>query len=132
MFTYILNGIVIPERASVSISNLGFKIKIPNLSMDFLDLNISIQISQISVVIQSQIEIKDYETLKNYIQDVVAMTLDIYGYISGRGYDVEITSLTTPTKNENYIFGVGVSELEKIVIIARSLTKRLLTCSEVM
>ncbi len=113
MFTYILNGIVIPERAAVSIPNLSFKIIVPSLSRDFIGLNISIQVSQISVVIQSQTEIRDYETLKNYIQDTVAMTLDIYGYISGRAYDIEISSLTTPIKNENYIFGVGVSVLEK-------------------
>ncbi len=112
MFTYVINGIVLPERASVSISNIGLKTQIPTLSDKPIDFNISIQVSQISIVIQSEQEIKDFETLKNYTQDFVAMTLDIYGYLSGRGYDVEITSLTNPPSNQNYIFGVGVYALE--------------------
>jgi len=112
MFTYTLNGRVLPERANVSISGIKFGVKVPAISSDWLNISISILLSQISVIVKSQEKIADFLTLRNYVQDMVALVVDIYGYLSGRGYDVEIVSLTTEDNTPHVIFGVGISELE--------------------
>ncbi len=42
----------------------------------------------------------------------LAVALNSYGYLSGRGYDVEITSVVDPNGQQT-VFGVGIRELEK-------------------
>ena len=54
----------------------------------------------------------DIETLRNYVVDLVTLHIDVFGYINGYGYDIEITSLMREN-NKPHIFGVGVPALEE-------------------
>jgi hypothetical protein len=110
MFRYIFTGKVLPERVDFSltphqieaITNTGQKFKI----------SISIQKSQIFLEVNSENVIDDIFTLRNTIVDFVRQYTDIFGYLHGYAYDLEITSLIFPD-NEHLIFGVSITEIEK-------------------
>lgn len=109
MNSYIFSGKVLPERANVSITPL-------EINMDAIDADISgiatvsIAVSQVSVVLNTNSD-SSLLTLKNYMEYLVRTLIDAYGYLSGRGYDVEITSVVNPEGNYS-VFGVGIPELE--------------------
>ena len=111
MYRYILCGKVIPERVDFSISMPDLLVKMPDAELEF-NMRLSIQKSQISVEVLSEKEIMDIETLRNYVVDLVTLHTDVFGYINGYGYDIEITSLMREN-NKPHIFGVGVPALEE-------------------
>lgn len=110
MFRYIFTGKVLPERVDFSLTphqieattNTGQKFKI----------TISVQKSQIFLEVTSENAIDDIPTLKNGIVDFVRQYTDIYGYLHGYSYDLEITSLILPNI-DHIVFGVLIPELEK-------------------
>ena len=110
MNSYMFSGKVLPERANV-------EIRLPEFKMDAIDAGISgtvivtIIASQVSVVINTNSD-SDIWTLKNYIEYIVRSLVDAFGYLSGRGYDVEITSVVDH-EDKYTVFGVGIHELEK-------------------
>ena len=110
MGIYTFNGKILPERANVSISPL-------NINMEAIDTDISgtatiyIFVSQVSIILNTNSD-SDLPTLKNYMEYLVRTYIDAYGYLSGRGYDVEITSVVNPEGNYT-VFGVGIPELEE-------------------
>jgi len=75
----------------------------------------SISLSQISVTVKTAKEIKgDIEllTLRNTVETIVRYIIDCYGYMTGRGYDVELTSVTDDSGNLT-VFGVDIAELKE-------------------
>jgi len=109
MKSYIFSGKVLPERANVNVTPLEVK-------MDAIDAGISgtaivsIVASQVSVVFNTNSD-SDLLTLKNYVEYLVRNLVDAFGYLSGRGYDIEITSAINH-EGKYTVFGVGISELE--------------------
>lgn len=109
MNSYIFSGKVLPERANVNITPIEIK-------MDAIDadisgtVNVSIIASQVSVVINTNSD-SDIWTLKNSVEYLVRGLVDAFGYLSGRGYDIEITSVVNH-EGKYTVFGVGISELE--------------------
>lgn len=73
----------------------------------------SIAFSQISVLVTTKGEEDDVPTLRNMVENVVRMHVDAMGYLWGRGYDVEITSLTYQG-GKHVVFGVGVDVLDQM------------------
>ncbi len=112
MNTYTFSGKVLPERANMSITR-----PLP-IAMEAKDAGISgagaisILVSQISVVFNTEDSNVDLPTLKNYVEGIVRNLVDAYGYLSGRGYDIEITSVVDPAGMQT-VFGVGVGALEQ-------------------
>lgn len=112
MNTYTFSGKVLPERANVNIMpplKIEMEAKDAGISGK---ATVSIGVSQISVVFNTENSNVDLPTLKNYVEDIVSSLVDAYGYLSGRGYDIEITSVVDPSGMQT-VFGVGVAELEE-------------------
>jgi hypothetical protein len=112
MDTYVFNGKVLPERAVVDVSApMSFGVRAEEAGVA-LDAVVSIGVSQVAVMIKTEGKNVDLATLKNYVEDLVKAIVDIYGYLSGRGYDVTIDSVVHPDGRQT-VFGVGIPELEK-------------------
>lgn len=111
MGTYIFTGKVLPERAAVSVTTpLQLKVQAKDADVEF-KATISIAVSQVSVVVKTSEETVDIGTLRNYVEHFVRSVIDAYGYISGRGYDIETTSVIKQDGSQ-IVFGVEVAELE--------------------
>ncbi|MFH1142070.1 MAG: hypothetical protein V1724_10565 [Chloroflexota bacterium] len=107
---YIFSGKVFPERAAVTIRfPYVLDVELP-AGMSRINATVLIAASQVSVVVDG--EITDLETLRNYVELIVRHLVDAYGYIEGRGYDIEISSATLET-GDLIVFGVEVAELQK-------------------
>ncbi|NQT31601.1 MAG: hypothetical protein HQ588_04630 [Deltaproteobacteria bacterium] len=109
--TYIFTGKVMPERANVNIDAMIVKIKAVDAGFSG-EAVVSVSCSQISVKFDTTDINISLSTLKNYVEDLVRVLVDAYGYLSGRGYDVEVTSVIDPNGKQT-VFGVGIEELEK-------------------
>ena len=110
-YRYIFSGVIHPERATISLPLITMR----KIVMDagFVgNAFISISASQLTVTFESDAEISEYATLKNYIADIVRAIVDAYGYLSGCGYDVEIVKLIPPGVNQSYVFGVDIPVLK--------------------
>lgn len=112
MVTYFFSGRVIPERAAVTVSPSKFRASVREAALDF-EAEISIGVSQVSVVVQTAKEVKDLPTLRNYVEQLVRTEVDAFGYLEGRGYDVEITSVTSADGQPLVVFGVEIRELQE-------------------
>lgn len=110
MNSFIFSGKVLPERANVNITPLEIKMEAIGSGISGTAI-ISIAVSQVSVVFNTNSD-SDLMTLKNTVESLVRNLVDAYGYLSGRGYDIEITSVVDP-EGRHTVFGVGISELEK-------------------
>lgn len=110
MFRYIFTGKVLPERVDFLLTSPPIEVT-TDTGQKFKIL-ISIQKSQIFLEINSENVIDDILTLRNGIVDFVRQYTDIYGYLHGYAYDLEITSLVLPN-NEHIVFGVSIDGLEK-------------------
>ena len=115
MFTYTLNGTVLPERTYVSItSNTGEPLHIvhndPTLGFNF-DAYITIAVAQVMVVVKSASEIRDLEGLRNAIEFIVRGIVDAFGYIKARGYDVEMKSVVGDEGQPWQVFSIEIREL---------------------
>lgn len=111
MSTYIFSGKIMPERANVSVSRLSIQVLAEEAGIN-VDAIVSINASQVSIVIETTDKNADLSTLKNYVEYLVRTVVDAYGYLSGRGYDVEITFVVDPDGKQT-VFGVGIPELEE-------------------
>lgn len=109
MKTYIFSGKILPERANVDVTPLEIDLSAGSANFKGKAI-INISVSQISVVLNVETDI-DIFTMKNAVEHTVRVLIDTYGYISGRGYDIEITSVVDPD-NKQTVFGVGIPELE--------------------
>jgi hypothetical protein len=85
------------------------QISMPVLNWEGL-VHVSISVAQISIIFRGK-EITDIMTFKNHAQSIAQDLVDALGYSWGRGYAVEITSLTDPL-GRHYVFGVGVPVIE--------------------
>ena len=105
---YIFSGKVFPERAAVTIT-FPYLLVMQVPTGGRFRAKVLIETSQVSVVVDS--DITDLATLRNYVEQTVRNFVDAYGYIEGRGYDVEISSATLET-GDLVVFDVEVAELQ--------------------
>ena len=99
MFTYTFSGRVHPERTYVTLGPIP-RCRIETRLVDeiiVLDAHIMIDNAQVLVVANCQQKIEDLNTLRNIVQSAVQGAVDAFSYIEGRGYDVEISSVTSST-----------------------------------
>src|SRR5665648_1082519 len=97
MNKYVFSGKVLPERATIGITVNGIKIDAIDAGISGT-VNVSIIASQVSVIINTNSD-SDIWTLKNYVEYLVRSLVDAIGYLYGRGYDVEITSVVNHEDN---------------------------------
>lgn len=110
-FEYHLSGKIIPERVTFSTNVPPIRIAVPEYDFDFM-IALSIVLSHISIKIESENEITDYETLRNVTVEYVRMHTDSYGYLNGYTYGVEITSFSGSNNKPHVLFGVGIHALK--------------------
>ena len=79
--------------------------------MDY-DAQVVINSAQIMVVVHCQDPVDDLETLRNSVETVVRGIVDAFGYVEGRGYDVEITSVIDSAGQTWQVFPVEVSAIQ--------------------
>ena len=109
MKRYMFSGKILPERVNMSISPITLDLRWESTS--FIGrAYISISWSQISISLDVESE-NDIFTMKNSMEHTIRVLVDSYGYISGCGYDIEITSVIDPN-NVQTVFWVWISELE--------------------
>jgi len=89
IFRYNFFGVVHPERTNVNISSLAFKFIQPNEIIE-ADIVSTIICSQISASVRSMTKIENVFSLKNYIEDIIRLEVDVLGYTNGCGYNIEI------------------------------------------
>ena len=114
IFAYTFTGKVLPERTYVSIGpfpTFNVHVDLPEGGVDF-DADVVIDTAQVAVVVRSHLEIPDLETLRNSVEHVVRGIVDAFGYIEGRSYDVEITSVIDLSGKRSHVFGVEVGALQ--------------------
>jgi len=109
---YTFFGKVLPERACVGLqADNSDPIPIPMTTPNY-SVQISIALSQVSAVVDSENEIRDTATLKNDVEYHVRFLVDLIRFTKAYGYDVEITSMINPN-GKLRIFGVGFDPLTK-------------------
>lgn len=112
MHRYTFSGRILPERANVTLGQITFEgLHSPGTEFEG-KLTVSIHASQILMHVETEEGNLDIFTLKNSLESLVKTEVDSYGYISGRGYDVEITAVVDENGSQT-VFGVGMPEIEK-------------------
>ena len=110
----LFTGVVIPERALVSTSEFGFLSVLD--TPDFPKGNLSIQIihSQISARYVGSGVIKNIYTLRNHVEDCARVILDVAGFHTGAGFDVDITMCVDAHGPSKEVFGRAIPTLSKL------------------
>ena len=110
---YVFTGRVLPERTHVTIGNgnpIVYTVRRDDWGLD-CTVAISVAAAQVSALVESSNPIDDLATLKNVIADIVGTVIDAYGYREGRGYLVELTSLTLQDGHLE-VYGVEIGALQ--------------------
>ena len=114
LFIYVFAGKVLPERTYVSIGpfpTFNVHVDLPDDVIDF-EADVVIDNAQIAVVVRSNQQIGSLETLRNTVEHVVRGIVDAFGYIEGRSYDVEITSVIDSSGKRSLVFGVELGDIQ--------------------
>lgn len=113
-YLYTFVGRVLPERTYVTINDgksMEFSLEDQDWGLS-CKVSISIAYAQVSAVVTSTTPIADLETLKNTISDLVAIVVDAFAYLEGRGYGVEIISLIMPDGTQR-VFSIEILALQQ-------------------
>ena len=114
MAEYTFTGKVHPERAAVWVDTLAVKFVSKEAGLE-LEAELAIGGSQITVLVKPTVMTCNIATLKNYVETIVRLAVDVVGYRNGCGYDVEITSAIASDGSDWNVFGVQEPILEKTV-----------------
>ena len=107
---FVFVGRIHPERACLTIDPLGAAISAEDGSWRAV-LRYSISFAQVSAIMHVDGQAPDLLTLRNHVFEFVQEIVDAYGYLEGRTYDLELTSVLTP-EGEHVVFGVEIPELQ--------------------
>jgi hypothetical protein len=105
MEPYFFSGVVIPERAQLSLqATLGFSHGASGVNST---ARISIVLNQIAVWIESEYDWDIYD-LRNVVKNIIQNHLAMVGYLKGYAYDFEITRVLHQSHNIDYVFGIDI------------------------
>jgi hypothetical protein len=109
MFVYTFSGKVLPERA-----NVHFPLPLDGTVMKEgvlgvgTRITLSVASSQLTAVVRSETRVDDLHGMKEKVEAYARFGVDALGFLLGCGYDVEITSVTSPDPLLYEVFGVDV------------------------
>jgi hypothetical protein len=106
---YIFFGIVHPERATLTISNIHGEIGAEDSHFKGI-ISVSIKLSQVAVEVDTDAKIATVD-LRNTIENFVHTMVDVYGYLKGYAYTVEIFSVYVPETGKSEVFGIDVAKI---------------------
>ena len=105
MEPYQFNGIVIPERAQLS---LQFAVGFSHIVSGVSGLaKVSIVLNQLVVWVDSEHD-WDIFDLRNVVKNIVQGELAMIGYLKGYAYDLEVTRVLNQSRNIDYVFGIDI------------------------
>lgn len=131
MQTYLFNGIVLPERAQLSIQ----------LSVQFTHIasgksgkaDVSVVLNQVAVWVDTEAE-WDIFDLRNTVRNLLQNELAVIGYLEGHVYDLEVTRVLNRTLGVDYVFGIdipcianrnkSINKLERLALIRQKSSGR--------
>ena len=107
---YLFYGIVLPERAQLS---LGFEVSFSHLTSGFPGkAKVSIILNQIVVLVETDREWNILD-LRNVVKTLLQNYLAMVGYLKGCAYDLEITRVLNQNKNVDHVFGIDIPCIEE-------------------
>jgi hypothetical protein len=105
MESYLLHGVVLPERAQMS---LQFALKFSHVASAVnADAKVSIVLNQAAVWVDSESQ-WDIFDLRNVVKNIVQGYLDMVGYLKGYAYQIEIVRVLNRSRRIDYVFGIDV------------------------
>ncbi|MFD1153581.1 hypothetical protein [Undibacterium aquatile] len=105
MEPYLFHGIVLPERAQLS---LGFSVKFDHIATKVkAEAQVSIVFNQVAVWVTSDHEWNIFD-LRNVVKNLVQGHLAMIGYLKGYAYDIEITRVLSRERGIDYVFGIDI------------------------
>ena len=108
--SYLFYGIVLPERAQLSLS---FEVSFSQLSSGLPGkARVNIVLNQIAVWIETDEEWNIFD-LRNVVKTLLQNYLAMIGYLKGYAYDLEITRVLNPNKKVDYVFGIDIPCIEE-------------------
>ena len=110
MQPYILQGVVRPERAQLT---LQFSLRFEHLSSGITaSAKISIILNQVVVWVETDHDWNVFD-LRNLVANVVQSHLQMVGYLKGFVYDFELTRVLNQERSTDYVFGIAIPCLEE-------------------
>ncbi|MBU9437956.1 hypothetical protein [Burkholderia multivorans] len=103
MEPYFFQGIVLPERAQLS---LQFSLKFGHVhSGKQASARVSVVLNQVAVWIDTDDEWNVVD-LRNVVNNIVRPHLDMLGFLLGHAYDLSITRVVNRERGVDYVFGI--------------------------
>ncbi len=109
--TYIIKGIVHPERAQISLGPLRFEFLDPGTGQR-AETALNIVLNQVTILVRSDVE-WDIFDLRNVAKQLAADQLAIVGYIKGYAYEIEIRQILNTEKQIDYVYGIDIPCIEE-------------------
>lgn len=105
MQTYLFEGIVLPERAQLS---LQFSVQFTHITSGITSkADVSVLLNQVVIWVDSQDE-WDIFDLRNTVRNLLQNELAIIGYVEGYAYNLEVTRVINRTLGIDYVFGIDI------------------------
>lgn len=105
MEPYLFSGVVLPERAQLS---LEFTVGFSHLASGSAgEARVSIVLNQVAVWVNSDHAWNIFD-LRNVVRSIVQNHLAMVGYLKGYAYDFEITRVLSLSRRIDYVFGIDI------------------------
>jgi hypothetical protein len=105
-FKYFLDGLVHPERAQIK--DHGFTAKFTHVGSEVQgSANVRILLNQVAVWVETEVEWKIWD-LRNVVRYLVQAEVDMFGFLLGHSYQVEIRRIICPELTVDTVFGIDV------------------------
>lgn len=106
MEPYLFSGVVLPERAQITISTSLLRFS-DAASGAGGSVKMSVLLNQVLVWVDSDHEWNIFD-LRNIVKKFVQTKLDMVGYLKGYVYDFEVTRVVNQSREIDYVFGVDI------------------------
>jgi hypothetical protein len=105
MEPYLFQGVVLPERAQLS---LQFTLEFSHIGSGVIGMaRVSILLNQVAVWVESEHN-WDIFDLRNIVKNIVQNHLAMVGYLKGYAYDFEVTRVLNPSCEIDTVFGIDI------------------------
>jgi len=123
MEPYLFHGVVLPERAQLS---LQFALEFTHIASGSIGVaKVSIVLNQVAVWVESEHH-WDVFDLRNVVKNIVQSHLAMVGYLKGYAYDFEVTRVLNQSRGIDRVFGIDIpclAERGKSVELQEALPK---------
>ena len=105
MEPYVFHGVVLPERAQLS---LQFALGFSHIASGVNGVaKVSIILNQVAVWVESEHD-WDVFDLRNVVKNIVQNHLAMVGYLEDHAYDFEVTRILNQSREIDYVFGIDI------------------------